>query len=82
MNRLMLSTAALAVVMGLGTVSASAENISPPVPGVPVYGELRATPPTNFPPPGEAPAGFHYEWLYGYDHHAVYKGHWEPVRNS
>ena len=82
MNRVLLTVAALAVATGLGGADASAVDNPAPTPGVPVYGELAAAPPANFPPPAEAPPGFHYEWRYGYDQHAIYKGHWEPVRNS
>jgi hypothetical protein len=81
MQRLFLTTAALAIAISLGAVGASAANFAPPAPGTVVYGELPATPPAGFVAP-PTPAGFHYQWVYGYDHHAVYKGHWEPVRNS
>jgi hypothetical protein len=77
----MLTTAALAVAMGLGTAGAFAANIAEPAPGTVVYGALPATPPADAVPP-QAPSGFHYEWVYGYDHHAVYKAHWEPVRDG
>ena len=83
MKRLFLTTAASAVVLGLGTLGAVAASIAPYPPGTIVYGELRGTPPADFPPPATAaPIGFHYEWVYGYDQHAVYRGHWEAVRNS
>ena len=82
MRRLLLTAATLAVATGLGAAGASAANITQPAPGTVVYGEVPATPPADFPPPAVAPPGFHYVWVYGYDHHAVYKGHWEPVRNS
>jgi hypothetical protein len=82
MRRLLLTAAAVAVTTGLGVAGALAGNIPAPTPGVPVYGELPAAAPANFPPPANPPPGFHYEWQYGYDHHAVYKGHWEPVRNN
>jgi hypothetical protein len=34
------------------------------------------------PPPGEPQAGTHQEWIYTYDHHANYLGHWVAVRNN
>ena len=33
------------------------------------------------PPPGQAPAGTHYEWIFGYDRHGDYLGHWTLVRD-
>jgi hypothetical protein len=80
MKRMLLTAAAAALVTAAGTAGAFAANIAPNPPGVPVYGELPGTPPADFPPPTVAPAGFHYEWRYGYDH-MIYKGHWAPVRN-
>jgi hypothetical protein len=81
MKRLLLTAASLAVTTGLGVASALAANIVQPAPGTVVYGPMPAAPVAGMvaPPP---PAGFHYEWVYGYDHHAVYKAHWEAVRNS
>ena len=34
------------------------------------------------PPPGAPPPGTHYEWVYSYDHHANYLGHWQVVRDN
>jgi hypothetical protein len=34
-----------------------------------------------YPPPPEAPPGMHYEWIFSYDHHANYLGHWQLVRD-
>jgi len=81
MTRFFLTTAALVILAGMSAAGASAANITQPAPGTPVYGQLSAAPPAGMVPP-PAPAGFHYEWVYGYDHHAVYKAHWEPVRNN
>jgi hypothetical protein len=81
MKRLFLTTASLAIAFGLGAAGASAANIVQPTPGTAVYGELPATPPAGGTPP-PAPAGFHYEWVYGYDQHAIYKAHWQAIRNS
>lgn len=33
------------------------------------------------PPPNAPPAGTHYEWIFSYDRHGDYLGHWEVVRN-
>jgi hypothetical protein len=79
MKRVWLPTAAFAALMGLGAAGAVAANIAPPQPGVPVYGPVVATPPDGAVPPGPAPAGFEYRWVYAYDHHG-YRGHWEAVR--
>ena len=81
MTRFLLTTASLTIIAGLGATGALAANITQPAPGTPVYGQLPATPPAGMVPP-PAPPGFHYEWVYGYDQHAIYKAHWEPVRNS
>jgi hypothetical protein len=75
----MLTTAALAVAMGLGTAGAFAANIAEPAPGTVVYGPMPATPPAGEVAP-PAPPGFQYQWVYGYDHHMIYKAHWEAVR--
>lgn len=81
MKRLILTAAALAVATGMTTAGAVAANFAPPPPGTPVYGPLVATPPAGEVPPADAPAGYHYEWVYSYDHHG-YRAHWEAVRNS
>lgn len=33
------------------------------------------------PPPNAPPAGTHYEWIFSYDRHGNYLGHWQIVRN-
>jgi len=80
MQRFVLATAALAV-MGATVIAASAANFTPPPPGTPVYGPVVAAPPAGEVPPTYAPPGYHYEWVYSYDHHG-YRAHWEAVRNS
>jgi hypothetical protein len=80
MQRFVLAAAAL-VVMGATVIAASAANFTPPPPGTPVYGPLVTTPPAGEIPPADAPPGYHYEWVYSYDHHG-YRAHWEAVRNS
>jgi hypothetical protein len=82
MKRLLLTAASLALATGFGTAGAlAASYIAPPAPGTVVYGQMPAQPVAGMVAP-TPPAGFHYEWVYGYDHHAVYKAHWEPVRNQ
>jgi hypothetical protein len=81
MKRLRLTAASLALATGLGAAGALAANIVQPAPGTVVYGPMPAAPVAGIVAP-TPPAGFHYEWVYGYDHHAVYKAHWEAIRNS
>jgi len=81
MNRLILAATALAVVGAAGVADAWAENITPTPPGTPVYGPVVVTPPPGEVPPGDAPPGYHYVWVYSYDHHG-YRAHWEAERNS
>jgi hypothetical protein len=78
MKRVLLTTASLAIALGLGAAGAVAANIAPAAPGTPVYGPPDGTPPAGAVPP-QAPPGFQYHWVYSYDHHG-YKGHWEAVR--
>lgn len=78
MKRVLLTTASLAIAMGLGAAGAFAANIVPPATGTVVYGAVPGTPPEGAVPP-PAPAGFQYRWVYSYDHHG-YKGHWEAAR--
>jgi hypothetical protein len=80
MKRLLLTAASLALATGLGAAGALAANIVQPAPGTIVYGPVPAAPLAGMVAP-TPPAGFHYEWVYGYDHHAVYKAHWEAIRN-
>ena len=72
MKRVLLTTASLAIALGIGAAGASAANIAQPAPGTVVYGAPVGTPPA-------APAGYQYQWVYSYDHHG-YRGHWEAVR--
>jgi hypothetical protein len=44
-----------------------------------LYGPVSATPPAGEVPPGVAPAGYQYQWVFSYDHHG-YRGHWEALR--
>jgi hypothetical protein len=34
------------------------------------------------PPPNAPPAGTHYEWIFSYDRHGNYLGHWQTVRDN
>lgn len=79
MKRLLLTAAALAAATVLGVGAASATSIAQPAPGTPLYGPVKATPPAGMVAP-PAPAGYHNEWVYSYDHHG-YRAHWEAVRN-
>ncbi|HVH81538.1 MAG TPA: hypothetical protein VM782_19210 [Stellaceae bacterium] len=81
MTRVLLTSAALAVAVGLSAGSVFAENIAPYAPGTPLYGPLQATPPAGEVAPADAPVGYHYTWVYSYDHHG-YHAHWELIRNS
>jgi hypothetical protein len=78
MKRLLLTTASLAIVMGLGTADAMADTLGAPPPGTVVYGPPVGTPPAGAVPP-QAEPGFQYHWVYSYDHHG-YRGHWEASR--
>jgi len=79
MKRLLLTAAAVAVATGLSVAGAFAAQYDRPAPGVPLYGPVQAVPPAGEVPPGVAPAGYQYQWVYSYDHHG-YRGHWEAVR--
>jgi len=81
MIRVLLGAATLAVTSAVVIVSASAANYAPPPPGTPLYGPLVTAPPAGEVAPTDAPAGYHYVWVYSYDHHG-YRGHWEAERNS
>jgi O-antigen/teichoic acid export membrane protein len=80
MKRILLTAASLALATGVGTVGALAAHIPQPAAGTVDYGPVPAAPLASMAAP-TAPAGFHYAWVYGYDHHAVYKAHWEAIRN-
>jgi hypothetical protein len=82
MKAVSLAAASLVAVFAITTAgSAMAQQI---IPGAPAtqstpYGQTgdAAYPP----PPGAAPAGSHYEWIFGYDRHGDYLGHWTLVRD-
>jgi hypothetical protein len=79
MTRFFLTAVSLVILTGMGAVGASAANIAQPAPGTVLYGPVSATPPAGEVPPGVAPAGYQYQWVYSYDHHG-YRGHWEALR--
>jgi hypothetical protein len=81
MKRLLLTAVSLALATGLGTAGALAANIAQPASGMVVYGPMPAAPVAGMVAP-IPPAGFHYQWVYSYDHRGMYKAHWEAVRNS
>ena len=78
MKRVLLTTASLAIALGIGAACAFADEMSPPPPGTPVYGPVQGTPPAGAVAP-QAPPGYQYRWVYSYDHHG-YRGHWEAER--
>ena len=81
MKRLLLTAVSLALATGLGTAGALAANIAQPASGMVMYGPMPAAPVAGMVAP-IPPAGFHYQWVYSYDHRGMYKAHWEAVRNS
>ena len=82
MNRFLLTATALVLAGGLGTGAAMAQEATAGTePGQPVYGAPAGVPPAGAVPPAALP-GFRYQWVYGYDQHAIYRGHWEAVRVS
>jgi hypothetical protein len=78
MKRLLLTTASLALAAGFAA-AAMAQDVNDTMPrSAPVYGAIPGSPPPGAVAPA-APPGYHYEWVYAYDHHG-YKGHWEAVK--
>lgn len=71
-------TAALAATIAMAGSAAAQTAASPTRPAPWIQTGDAAYPP----PPGEPPAGTHYEWVYSYDHHANYLGHWQLVRDN
>jgi hypothetical protein len=73
--------ASLVAVFAITTAGSAMAQQIPGAPGVQStpYGQTgdAAYPP----PPGAAPAGSHYEWIFGYDRHGDYLGHWTLVRD-
>jgi hypothetical protein len=80
MKRVLLTTASLAIALGVGAAGALAGNITQPPPGTVVYGAPVGTPPAGDVAP-QAPAGFQNQWVYSYGPHGYY-GHWEAVRTG
>jgi hypothetical protein len=86
MKRMFASASCLALLGGLAATSAFAQvpgpnTAPPPTGGASPFGLGQTETPAYPPPPGEPPAGSHYEWIYTYDRHANYLGHWTLVRD-
>jgi len=80
MKRLLLTATALAATTVFAVGAASAASIAQPAPGTVLYGPIIAAPPAGTVAP-PAPAGYHNQWVYSYDHHG-YRAHWEAVRDE
>jgi hypothetical protein len=74
-----ISLAALAAAIAITTAGGAMAQIPNAATQTSPYGQVgdAAYPP----PPGEPPAGSHYEWIFGYDRHGDYIGHWTLVRD-
>jgi hypothetical protein len=88
MKRLLSSTAALALAVGLGAggsavalAQEASTGYSYPSPAGPSHQTLSPTP-EQAARGATASPGPQYRWVYGYDHHANYVGHWQPVRSG
>jgi hypothetical protein len=73
--------ASAGLVAGSALRQVPAGSPAPPAPGTPPSGSLQTGTPAYPPPPTAAPPGTHYEWVYSYDRHGDYLGHWVAVRN-
>ena len=83
MKRLLLTTASLAVAMSLAAAAYAQQATVVQTPDGTAYGAPVSGPPVGtVPPAARAPAGWHYEWIYGYVPHGTYRGHWELVRSA
>jgi hypothetical protein len=74
MKALPLAAASLAAAIASG--SAMAQTPSTKMAPWVQTGDAAYPPPPNAPPPGA-----HYEWVFNYDRHGNYLGHWEIVRD-
>ena len=79
MRRIFASAAWLALGIGVLAGGASAQGPSAATP--PPTNDAQTGTPAYPPPPGAAPAGYHYEWIFNYDRHGDYLGHWRLVRD-
>jgi hypothetical protein len=78
MRRVFASAAWLVLGIGIAANGASAQTPgAAPPPPADVQTGAAAYPP----PPGTPPAGYHYEWIFNYDRHGNYLGHWRLIRN-
>jgi hypothetical protein len=78
MRRIFVSAACLA--LGIGLV-ASASAQAPGAAAPPSTADAPTGAAAYPPPPGTPPAGYHYEWIFNYDRHGDYIGHWRLIRN-
>jgi hypothetical protein len=80
MRRIFASAVWLILGIGLMTHNASAQapGAAAPPPAAGSQTGSSAYPP----PPGAPPAGYHYEWIFNYDRHGDYLGHWRLIRNQ
>ena len=69
---------ALGTSLMAGNALAQASEAWPPPAGSDAQGGTAAYPPPTTP----APPGSHYEWIFNYDRHGNYLGHWRAVPNS
>jgi hypothetical protein len=74
---LVAASLAVAIVLTAGNAFAQA-----PAPSATRAAPWVQTGDAAYPPPPNAPPGMHYEWIFSYDHHANYLGHWQLVRND
>ena len=77
MRRVFAPAACLALGMAASGAAAQVPGSATPPPTADAPTGTAAYPP----PPGEPPAGYHYEWIYNYDRHGNYLGHWRLIRN-
>jgi hypothetical protein len=79
MRRIFASAAWLAI--GIGVLAGVAAAQVPGAPTAPLTTDAQTGAPAYPPPPNAAPAGYHYEWIFNYDRHGDYIGHWRLVRD-
>jgi hypothetical protein len=82
MKRVFASAAWFAVVGCLAAGSAFAQTPgTSSAPPATAPGSVQTGPAAYPQPPGTPPPGTHYEWIFSYDRHGNYLGHWEAVRD-
>ena len=65
------------VVMAGSALAQTPDSWPPPSTSGSAQAQNAAYPAPATPPP----AGFHYEWIFNYDRHGDYLGHWRMVRD-